>query len=483
MQDLKRKTVLGGGARLASQAVGLTLRLVFLVVMARFLSPADFGLVAMVTAITGFIETFRDGGLSAAAIQQPHLTEDQKSALFWVNLSLGAFLTLLCAALAPVLAHFYNEPRLFWVTITLSGGFIIGAAGAQHSAMLERELRYQVLAFLEVIGVLVYTCLAIAMAVAGFGYWSLVVSALVMPTVTTTGVWTILRWIPRMPRRSAGIHSMLRFGGTLTLNCLVVYVAYNLDKILLGRFWGADVLGIYTRAYQIINIPQYQLSNAIGSVGFSSLSRLQHDAVKYKDFFLKGYSLVITLTAPITLFSAAFSEDIVLVFLGPKWVEASTIFRLLAPTILIFGIINPLGWLLFSTGRQKRSLHTAMVIAPLCAAAYVIGLPYGGAGVALAFSAAMTLWMVPHIIWCLKDTTISPRDLFLAMWPALGSAIVAASVSFIAVAYAADGVKPWLRLLFGGCVVSAVYAFMLLFVMEKKSFYLGLLWQFGPRAS
>ena len=134
---------------------------------------------------------------------------------------------------------------------------------------------------------------------------------------------------------------MLRFGGTITLNGLVVYVAYNLEKVLLGRFWGPDALGIYGRAYQLINIPTDNLNSAIGGVAFSALSRLQNDPVRLKSYFLKGYSLVISLTIPITIFCALFADDIVLVILGPKWTEAAVIFRLLTPTVLIFGMINP----------------------------------------------------------------------------------------------------------------------------------------------
>ena len=121
------------------------------------------------------------------------------------------------------------------------------------------------------------------------------------------------------------------------------------------------------------------------------------------------------MTLPITMFCALYANEIVLICFGPKWEEAAVIFRLLAPTILIFGMINPLAWLLLSIGLQGRSLRVGLVIAPLVIAAYVIGLPYGPEGVAFAYSAAMTLWLVPHIFWCLHDTVISPRELFSAI--------------------------------------------------------------------
>jgi PST family polysaccharide transporter len=278
-----------------------------------------------------------------------------------------------------------------------------------------------------------------------------------------------------MARRGAGIYSMLCFGGTVTLNSLVVYIAYNLDKLLLGRFWGADVLGIYGRAYQLINVPTANLNDAFAGVGFSALSRLQNDRVRLKRYFLKGYSVFISMTAPITIFCALFADDVVMVVLGPKWADAAAIFRCLAPTILVFGIINPLGWLMQSSGMQGRSLRIALVIALLVTAGYLLGLPYGAIGVAFAFSATMTLWLVPHILWCLHGTTIRPLELLLATSRPVLSAIVAAAFAFAIEVFVGQLQTPVYRLLLDGSVMVIGYLCVLLFVMRQKRFYLELL--------
>ena len=187
---------------------------------------------------------------------------------------------------------------------------------------------------------------------------------------------------------------------------------------------------MYERAYQLINIPTAELNSAIGGVAFSALSRLQNDPVRLRSYFVKGYSLVMSMTIPSTIFCAMFADDIILVVLGPKWKDAAVIFRLLTPTILIFGIINPIVWLLYSIGLQVRSLKIALVIAPLVITAYILGLPYGPSGVAFAYSAAMTLWLLPHIVWCLHGTMISPWDLFLAAGRPFLAGIVAAAFTF-----------------------------------------------------
>ena len=200
---------------------------------------------------------------------------------------------------------------------------------------------------------------------------------------------------------------MMRFGGTLTLNGLVAYVAYNLEKVLIGRFWGIDAIGIYGRAYQLINIPTENLNSAVGEVAFSALSRVQDDPARFKSYFLKGYSLVLGLTLPVTMACALFAHDLIFILLGPKWKDAAPIFRLLAPTIAIFAIINPLGWLLTSLGLVGRGLKIALVFAPIMIAGYVIGLPYGPRGMAFGYSAVMALWVIPHIAWCVHGTVIT----------------------------------------------------------------------------
>ena len=347
-----------------------------------------------------------------------------------MNILIGGLLALLCLATAPILVRFYHEPRLFWITVTLAAGFAINALGVQHTALLQRQLRFVTLTVIETGARVTSMAIGIGMAVAGFGYWALIASSTAAPAIVAVLVWATTAWLPALPSRNVGIRSMLRFGGTVTLNGMVTYLSYNLDKILLGRFWGADALGLYGRAYWLINFPTETLNAATGMVTFSALSRLQDDSVRLKNYFLKGYSLVNSLTLPTTIFCALFSHDIILVVLGSKWLDAEPIFRLLTPTIFIFGIINPFGSLLLSIGLQERSLKIALVIAPIVISAYLVGLPFGPKGVAFSYSAAMALWLIPHILWCIRGTIFSLSDILLAIGRPLLSAIVAAAVAF-----------------------------------------------------
>lgn len=483
MEDLKDRTIRGGFAKMCGQGVNFALRIGSLMILGRLLDPQDFGLVGMVTAIIGVLNLFRDFGLSTAAVQRSTVTEEQLSTLFWINILVGAALGLLSLAMAPAVSIFYGEPRLLAVTTVLAIGFLFNAAGVQHSAILQRQMRFTASAVIETVSLLISTIVGIAMALSGYGYWALVAMTVVAPLVSTICFWLSTAWVPGKPRRNVGIPSMMRFGGTVTLNTLVVYIAYNLDKVLLGRFWGANAIGIYGRAYQLINIPTENLNSAIGGVAFSALSRVQDDPVRFRSYFLRGYSFVLAVTLPITVACTLFADELIFVILGPKWKDAAHIFRLLAPTILVFALINPLGWLLFALGLVGRSLKVALVLAPLVIAGYVVGLPYGASGVAFGYSAVMLLWVVPHIAWCVHGTVVSFKDVWVTLSRPLLSGIAAAVLPIALQVFCGSLLAPLPRLLIGGTLFVSGYLGMLLYVMGEKAFYLGLFQGLSKRPS
>ncbi|MGH9354806.1 MAG: oligosaccharide flippase family protein, partial [Terriglobia bacterium] len=160
MKDLKERTIRGGFARLSAQGANFFIRVGSLMVLARLLGPADFGLVGMVTAFTGVLSLFRDFGLSSAAIQHETVTNEQASTLFWINTLVGVLLGLLCAALAPAVAAFYHDPRLLAVTIVIGAGFLFNAAGVQHGVILQRQMRFTALAVINTVALIAGTAIA-----------------------------------------------------------------------------------------------------------------------------------------------------------------------------------------------------------------------------------------------------------------------------------------------------------------------------------
>lgn len=473
-EDLAHRTarsalvsVLGTGAKLA-------LRLASIGVLARLLRPADFGLVAMVTVLTGFLSLFRDAGLCLATVQRDVVTRQQVSTLFWINLGVGLLLAGVTVALAPVLVLFYDEPRLLWIAVAVGIGFVFTGAAAQHQALLARRMRFTSLVAIELVSLAVGAVVGIGMAVLGWDYWALVGMAVSVPVAAAVGSWVALPWLPGLPSRGSGIRRMLQVGGAWSLIHLIVYVSYNIEKLLLGRYWGAEALGLYGRAYQLINLPAEQLTGAVSPVMISMLSRLQHQPERLRAAFMKGYSSSIALTVPVTLAGALLAEEITLIALGPQWLDAAPILRLLAPMALVFSLINPLSWFLVATARTRRSIGIALLIPVVMICGVVAGMPYGPGGVALAYSASLLVLTAPVIAWATWRTAISSMDIVGAIKGPFFSAM-AATAAGLPVNLLVDPMAPVPEVLITGAVVLGVYSWMLLIVMGQKDQYASLL--------
>jgi O-antigen/teichoic acid export membrane protein len=471
VEGLRRRTVRGAVASTSAQIAALVLRTGSMMALSRILVPRDFGLVAMVTAVTGFLSLFRDFGLSTASVQRTAVTEDQVSNLFWINLLVGVALACACAALAPALVRFYGETRLLKITLVLAAGFILNGAGVQHRALLQRRMQFPAIAAIDITSLVLSITLAITMALTGFGYWAIVVTTVLPQMIGSIGVWIAARWIPGRPTRRSGLGPLLKFGGTLTLNSLVVQAAYNCDKILLGRFWGAEALGIYSRAYQLINLPVDGLNSAISQVALPALARVQNDADRLRRNFLQGYGVFLAIMIPLTVACGLFSEDIVRVFLGARFAESAPVFRRLVPTMFVLAIINPLAWLMLATGRTVRSLLIALMIAPTVIAGYSIGLHAGPQGVALGFSGAMLLLVTPVVLWARHGTKLSGGDVVREARPAVISAAAGGLAAFAAMPYTRALEPTILRLTVDSAILFGVFAIVMFFTLRDRGVY------------
>jgi PST family polysaccharide transporter len=479
--ELGRKAARGAAASLAGQVGTFALRFVWIIVIARLVTPEHFGLVGMVTAFTGLLSLFRDVGLSAAAVQQESISHGQLSALFWINLSIGALFALVVAVAAPVLAAFYGDQRLIGIAVAMAAVFLLYGAVVQHRALLQRRMQFGILTLVDIGALIVGIGLGVGLGLAGFGYWALVGMMVGQPLVALIGIWKAARWTPGPARPAAGIRSMLRFGGVVTLNSLVVYIAYNLDKVLLGRVFGAEALGLYGRAYQLVSLPTEGLNSTVGSVMFPALSRVQNEPARLRSFFLRGYGLFLSVVIPITAGCALFADDIVTVLLGPGWQAVVPTFRLLTPTILAFALINPTNPLMLATGNALRSLKLALFIAPIVIGGYLLGLSHGPDGVALGFSVAMLVVTIPVLYWSTRGTDITMRCIGRTILPPSLATAVGAGLSFF-VSQALDGAWPMLRLAAAFAVLLLTHFVLLAYCLGQRQVYADLLQKVLPRS-
>ncbi|HEY5797604.1 MAG TPA: lipopolysaccharide biosynthesis protein [Bosea sp. (in: a-proteobacteria)] len=474
MHDLKSRTVRAGIINVGARGFGFLIRIGSIMIMGRLLTPGDYGLVTMVMAFTGVLNMFGCFGLIQAAIQRDELSETESSSLFWLNLTFGALLTLTAILAAPMVSAFYREPRLIAIMEVMAFTFVITAAGVQHGALLQRRMSFGKLAKIEISALLLSVAVAIGMAASGYEYWAIVSMSITQPLATTIGLWLSTGWIPGRPRIAGGVLSMLRFGGGTTLTGFLAYITVNIDKLMLGRVWGTEATGLYSRSYYLINFPTENLNTTIGEIAFAALSRTKDDPERLRRYFLKGYSLVVTLTLPLTVVSALFADDLIVVVLGPKWVGAIEIFRILAPTILVLAITNPLGWLLNALGLVRRGVFIGMFSAPLMVAGTLIGLPYGPRGVAIAYSTVMVSKVIPVAVWALHGTGVKVREFVGALASPLFASAAAAGIAFGVHVLAGPLLSPVFRLALDVAVFGAAYVAVLFVIAGEKGLYLDL---------
>jgi PST family polysaccharide transporter len=409
--DLKGRSVRGGLLTLTSQGAAFVFQSISTVVLARLLTPVDFGLVAMVTAVTGLGQAFADFGLSEATIQRQEISHEQVTALFWINVGIGLALTLVMAALAPALAWFYREPRLNRIALLASLTFLIGGLRVQHNALLRRQMRFVAIAIRDVASYAIAVPVAITLAWRGAGYWAIVALPLTLNFTQMALSWLMVRWIPGLPRRGTKVSSMVTFGINVAASYLIIGVNRSADSVLNGWYWGAHLLGLYSRAYNLLMLPVRQLSTPAGSVAVPTFSRLQNDADRFARYYLRVVNLMMWITTPIFAFLFVAAQPVIVLVLGHQWGEAAPIFQILVFSALGQLLFESVVWLFVSRGESGRLLKLLLVISPIIVGSFAIGLPFGIKGVALSGSLALVVIFPWVLRYAFRGTPLSLKRL------------------------------------------------------------------------
>ena len=446
--NLTGRVVSAGIVTAVAQAIKFAINLGSAVVLARMLVPEDFGLIAMVTTITGFLRVFKDAGLSTATIQRDEITHAQVSNLFWINFTVSAALSLLVAALSPAIAWFYRDSRLVAVTLALAGTFVLGGAVVQHQALLNRQMRFKAIAAIEILSAFFGLIVGIVMARAGYQYWSLVGMQLCAGLTELIITLAISRWRPGAPKRQAGTRSLVHFGASLTVASVFRRIATGMDSLLIGRWYGADAVGLYTRGAILLMRPIDQLITPLESVFTPVLSRLQNDPDRYRRTFLQVYGAIALISFPAAGLFMALSRPIVLALLGPKWQQVIPIFAWFTIGGLYFPLYYAVMWLLNTQGRGKDIMTTGLIFSFTTIGSFLAGLPFGAVGVAASFSCVGVLVRLPvqyHIVG--KSGPVSRSDLWSVALRYLPNWLIVLTITMLTRAALPSSISPIFELL------------------------------------
>ena len=422
--DLAGRSVRGGVVTIASQGLKFCSAMGATIILARLLTPADYGLIGMVAVVAGFVSMFKDMGLSVATIQKEEINAEQISTLFWINVLLSTAVMLVMVAIGPIVAWFYGEPRLTLITICFAQVALIGGLTSQHEALVRRQMRFTALAVLEIGSLIVGIFVAVTLAWYGARYWALVASQLAQTLTYAVGIWIVCGWRPGMPVRNSGVRSMFAFGRNLTGFHVINYFARNLDNMLIGKFWGSWQLGLYAKAYQLLLLPIDQINSPIATVALPVLSRLTDSPERYRKAYLRILQKVAILTMPIMAFMIACSDWMVSLVLGPQWIEASRIFAVLGIVGMVQPIANTTGWLFMTQGRTRHMFQWGLIGSSIIIGSIVLGLPWGAIGVATSYSLVSLLIVTPLLFWFVgREGPVRTMDFYRAVAPVAASAL------------------------------------------------------------
>ncbi|TIL32579.1 lipopolysaccharide biosynthesis protein [Mesorhizobium sp.] len=417
-RDLGRRTASGGGIALCAQILILLTQVGYMALMARLLQPDDFGLVAMAASVTAFVGVFADLGLSMVTIQRKEVDHDTVSALFFVNLGVGFGLMPLTWLMAPVATWLFNDPRVFYLVLVLAIAIPITAAGAQHKALLIRNMRWMSLHGVNLGSLLCGFSVGVAMAWGwGFKYWSLAAATLTTALVATIGLWILSPWRPTKVANWKNARSAINFGINYSGSQFTNYINRQSDNVLVGWKSGPIELGFYTRAYSLFMLPITLVSGPIGSVIIPMLSRLQTQPERWARTYLSAMRLTLMMNTILCTIITINAQEIVRLVYGENWSKSGAILMVLSLSLItsISGQFG--GWTLISLGRARELFVFSIFSSSIRFALFLFAIQWGALGVAVAW--CITSWVFTPALWFYgtRDTELRFKDLVKAAAP------------------------------------------------------------------
>lgn len=415
---------------LTGRAVQIFVQLLGIAVLARLLSPKDFGLIALAGVVTALVQIFVDMGTAAALIQRQNLEDRHPNVVFWFNVCIGVLLSILLVITSPMLARWFEDQRLMPVLALQSIALPIAALGATHTALLERDAQFRILMIRTTVAAVIGMCSAVVLALLGAGVYALVCQSLVMTATSTLMVWRASPWRPGAPSVS-GLFDIAGFSGNLFFFNLLNFVHRNADTAIIGRVFGQLDLGLYNVAYRVLLFPLQNITFAINRALLPAYSRSQADPAALASHYivtLRGIALV---TAPLMAAIWVVREPMVGLLLGPAWMRSADVIQWLAPVGFLQSIIGTSGSVLAACGKAGTLRTLGLVGVPFLTAAFIVGIPWGIEGVAAAYCFANVIWLFPVLITVMRAI----RGKFLMAIVAISVPAVIAVIASVAASF------------------------------------------------
>ncbi len=390
--DLRKKTIHGLIWSAISQVGQQISQILIAVVLARLLSPDDFGLLGMATVFTGFVAIFGELGISSALIQKQDINDKHLSSAFWLNISTGILLTLIFIMGSSAIAKFYNKPELKPIMVVLSFNFIFVSFAIVQRTILTKDMNFKALAIRDTLAFIISGILGIYLAYNGYGVWSLVYQLFSFTIINSILLWVISKWRPKFIFSISAIKDILSFSLNLTGFNIVNYFARNIDQLLIGKFLGAQALGLYSLAYRIMLYPLQNISIVVSRVMFPAFSKIQLDLENVRNIYLKMVKAISLITFPLMFGLFTIAPELINVILGPKWRAVVILIKIFCVCGMIQSICAISGNIFLSQGRADIPFKVGVIGAIIIFVCIAIGLQWGVLGVVLFYTCEQLLW-------------------------------------------------------------------------------------------
>jgi len=428
--DHGRRSLRAGLVVVSARVMVTVIQLLAFLVLARLLSPEDYGLVSMVTAITVFAPLLVSLGTPDAVVRRVRITEKEISALFWISITVGSSATLMMAACGPLIARFYGEPRLIGVAAVSGLTFFLSAIYCQHNTLLRRAMKFKEIAAVEVFANLVSAGAAITMALYGLQYWALVLRPVLLNSFIAFGVWALCPWVPARPATSTGAMEMLRQGVHTAAFSITDYIASSTDRIAIGYRNGPTLLGYYQNAMFIYDNLGFLLVTSAHNVAVASLTKEQNNRTELRRLWSKALLTLEFYAMPAYGVLAVVGQDLIGVLFGNKWSHAGVLVSILALRGIPQAVERTAGWLHVSAGRTDRWMRWGFIAMCAQLVSLFCGIPYGPTGVAVAFVVSAFILFIPAIVYAGHPLGIGAIDVIAAVWRPLAACLLAVAIAF-----------------------------------------------------
>lgn len=411
------------------------------IVLARLLSPADYGLIGMCSVLIAIGNTFVDGGFGGALIRKNNCTEKDYNTVFYANLIISVVLYFILSITAPIISSFFKQPQLIPIIRTLSLVIIIGAFNIIQRTILTKEINFKLQTKITILSSIISGGTGITMAVLGYGVWSLVFQSIIGNLLGVIFIWVYNSWRPKLIFSWKSFNALFAFGSNLLITDLINTIYNNVYYIVIGRYFSPASLGFFTRGETTVSLLTTNITNTVKRVSYPVLAKLQDDDIELKKMYRKLVKNTMLICCTLIFGLAATAEPFIVLLIGEKWLPTVPLIQLLS----FAGIFLPLTTFNLNginvKGKSKLYLKLQLTNKLMAIPVIIVGVYWGIIPMLIGFVVVAFLYYIINVHYSSKLIKYPMKEQLADLMPIF---IVSGSVSLLMYGINFMGLNYWI---------------------------------------